>query len=100
MATLKYLFAKMDIYHSSFSKNSPAGVYLFKDNNGNTKAICEICSKLTIKTSEQRHSVIISLWHPYFLTIENLWGSSPKIFVSLEVTTACRFFSNVIVKIP
>ena len=28
----------------------PAGIYLFKVNNGNTRTICEICLKLTIKT--------------------------------------------------
>ena len=29
-------------------------IYLSKVNNGNTKAMCEICSKLTIKKSERR----------------------------------------------
>ena len=29
----------------------PADIYLFKVNNGNSRAMCEICSKLTIKTS-------------------------------------------------
>ena len=33
----------------------PAGIYLFKVNNGNTKAMCKICSKLTINTPERRH---------------------------------------------
>ena len=32
----------------------PAGVYLLKVNNRNTRKRCEICSKLTIKTPEQR----------------------------------------------
>ena len=31
-----------------------AGIYLFKANNENTRAMCEICSKLTIKTTERR----------------------------------------------
>ena len=31
----------------------PAGIYLLKVNNGNTRAICEICSKLTIKAPER-----------------------------------------------
>ena len=31
----------------------PAGNYMFKVNNRNTRTRCEICSKLTIKTSEQ-----------------------------------------------
>ena len=34
----------------------PTNIYLFKVNNGNTRKKCEICSKLTIKTPEQRRS--------------------------------------------
>ena len=33
----------------------PANIYLFKVNKGNTSKICEVCSKLTIKTPGQRH---------------------------------------------
>ena len=33
----------------------PAGIYMFKVNNRNTRKRCEICSKLTIKIQEQRH---------------------------------------------
>ena len=33
----------------------PAGNYMFKVNNRNTRTRCEICSKLTIKISERRH---------------------------------------------
>ena len=32
-----------------------AGIYIFKVINGNSRKICEICSKLTIRTSERRH---------------------------------------------
>ena len=32
----------------------PAGIYLLKVNNRNTRTRCEICSKLTIKTPEGR----------------------------------------------
>ena len=32
----------------------PASTYLFKVNNRNTRTMCEICSKLTIKTTERR----------------------------------------------
>ena len=32
----------------------PAGNYMFKANNKNTRTRFEICSKLTIKTSERR----------------------------------------------
>ena len=30
----------------------PANIYLFKDDNRNTRKRCEICSKLAIKTPE------------------------------------------------
>ena len=33
----------------------PAGIYVLKVNNRNTRTSCEICSKLTIKTPERRH---------------------------------------------
>ena len=33
----------------------PAGSYMFKVSNRNTRAKCEICSKLTIKTPERHH---------------------------------------------
>ena len=34
---------------------NPAGNYMFKVNNRNTRTRCEICSKLTIKTPERRY---------------------------------------------
>ena len=34
---------------------NPAGIYLLKVNNRNTRMRCEICSELTIKTPERRH---------------------------------------------
>ena len=37
-------------------------IYLFKVNNGNTKKRCKICSKLTIKTTEQS---LASFWYVY-----------------------------------
>ena len=33
----------------------PAGNYMLKVKNRNTRTRCEICSKLTIKTPERRH---------------------------------------------
>ena len=33
----------------------PAGNYMFKVNNRNTRTRCEICSKLTIKIPDRRH---------------------------------------------
>ena len=40
-------------------KNSPTSIYLFIMNNSNTKKRCEICSKITIKTPEQRSTIFI-----------------------------------------
>ena len=34
--------------------HNPFGIYMFKVNNRNTRTRCEIYSKLTIKTPEQR----------------------------------------------
>ena len=41
---------------------SPAGNYMFKVNNRNTRTRCEICSKLAIKTPERR---LASFWCLY-----------------------------------
>ena len=43
----------------------PAGIYLLNVNNRNTRARCEICSKLTIKTPERCH------WHRLYVFIVN-----------------------------
>ena len=40
----------------------PANIYPLKVSNRNTRKRCEICSKLTIKTPEQRPLK----WHTYF----------------------------------
>ena len=37
------------------TRNIPAGDYMVKVNNRNTRARGEICSKLAIKTPERRH---------------------------------------------
>ena len=39
-----------------FFKTVPVGIYLLKFINRNTRIKCEICSKLTIKTPEQRQA--------------------------------------------
>ena len=38
-----------------FLRNNPANIYLFIVHNRNIRERCEICSKLTIETSELRH---------------------------------------------
>ena len=40
------------MYHIETSK--PACIVLFEVKKGNTRTMCEVCSKLTIKTPEQR----------------------------------------------
>ena len=42
------------VIDTHFYKNL-AGIYLLKADNGNTKTRCKICSKLIIKTPEQRY---------------------------------------------
>ena len=44
-----------DVTHCFEQSKYPVGIYLLKVNNRNTRTRCEICSKLTIKTQEQRH---------------------------------------------
>ena len=43
-------------------EKNPAGNYMFKVNNRNTRTRYEICSKLTIKTPERRQA---SFWCLY-----------------------------------
>ena len=55
---------KMVLKDSSWlRKPSPAGIYLLKVNNRNTRTRCKICSKLTIQTPKWHH------WHLYFVFI-------------------------------
>ena len=35
----------------------PAGTYLLKVNNRKSRTSCEICARLTVKTSERRHTL-------------------------------------------
>ena len=40
---------------TNLTPQTPAGIYMFKVNNRNTKARCETCSNSTIKTTERLH---------------------------------------------
>ena len=40
----------------------PDGIYLFKVANGNTRTICEICLKLTIKTSDGYNRLLSTIF--------------------------------------
>ena len=58
----------------------PAGTYLFKVNNRNTRSNCEICSKLTVKTTKQRH------WRRSGVFIVNFEHISHLVLVFLLLT--------------
>ena len=60
--------------------SSPADNYMFKVNNRNTRTRCEICSKLTIKTSERRH------WRHSGVFIVNVGHISNFVLVFLLLT--------------
>ena len=50
----------------------PVGNYMFKVNHRNPRLMCEICSKLTIKTPERRqrpHFGVLLLTLNIFLTL-------------------------------
>ena len=47
--------SKSNLKRSILNPAFPAGNYMFKANNRNTKTRCEICSKLTIKTPKRPH---------------------------------------------
>ena len=51
---LKHLFSHPNKNVCGIVYN-PAGNYMWKVNNGNTRTRCEMFSKLTIKTPERRH---------------------------------------------
>ena len=58
----------------------PAGSYMFKVNNRNTRTRCEICSKLTIKTPERRQ------WSRSGVFIVNFEHNSYLALVFLSLT--------------
>ena len=68
-------------------KTLPAGIYMFKVNDGNTRKLCEIGSKLRIKTPEQRHwchsgifMLNLNRFHTFFWCFHRwLWTSKFQI---------------------
>ena len=66
--------------HSRHCYRYPAGIYLFKVNNRNTRTRCEICSKLTINTPERRH------WRRSGVFIVNFEHISHLVLVFLLLT--------------
>ena len=55
----------------------PAGNYMLKVNNRNTRTSCEICLNLTIKTPERCHwrftSQILKMWIHKNINIQISW---------------------------
>ena len=60
--------------------HNPAGNYMFKVNNKNTRTRCEICSKLTIKMPERRQ------WRRFGVFIVNFEHISQLVLVFLLLT--------------
>ena len=54
-------FQKVLLSVDSLLVDHPAAVYLFQVNNGDTRTVFEICSKLIIKTPDRRHSRIYGI---------------------------------------
>ena len=66
--------------HGLGATNIPAGIYLLKVNNRNTRTRCEICSKLTINTPERRN------WRRSGVFIVNFEHISHLVLVFLLLT--------------
>ena len=75
----------------------PAAIYLLNFNNRNSRARCEICSELTIKTPEQRHwcrsgVFIVNFEHIWLLVLAGF-------FVNLKhVIAGCYLHGTVVTK--
>ena len=52
---VQHHFAQLQKVSDFQFRINPAGNYMFKVNNRNTRTRCEICSKLTIKIPQRRH---------------------------------------------
>ena len=62
---IKYLICRLNSQNhmTERSCNFPAGIYLLKVNNRNTRTRCQKCSKLTLKIPEQRLVPTASFWY-------------------------------------
>ena len=58
---LSFLNVSIKIWERMIIDHHPAGNYMFKVNNRNTRARCEICSKLTIRTYFTHFSFVLIL---------------------------------------
>ena len=70
---------------ATFKNSLPAANYMFKVNKRNTRTRCEICSKLTIKISEQRQ------WHRSGIFIVSFEHISHVVLVFLLLTLNSKY---------
>ena len=59
----------------------PAGIYLLKVYNRNTKTRCEICSNLTVKTPERRQNDVIGVVLVSFLLTLNIFQTLSSVSI-------------------
>ena len=65
---MKHIFGEIDFFqyffilHTVQKYNNPAGIYLPKTSNGNTKNLCEIYSKLTTMTPDRPYWLRSGTW--------------------------------------
>ena len=59
----------------------PAGIYLLKVYNRNTKTRCEICSNLTVKTPERRQNDVIDVVLVSFLLTLNIFQTLSSVSI-------------------
>ena len=85
LTSLKYAFINL-LWASSIKQISadPAGIYLLKVNNINTRTKWEICSKLIIKIPERRY------WRHSGIFIVNFEHISHLVLVFLLLTLKCN----------
>ena len=86
-----FVWFKAKLFISGLENTSPANIYFFKVKNLDTRKKCEICSKLTIKTSERRRSGI------FVVNIEHKsshWGPCQKSTMKFCVKIVIGFWQK------
>ena len=83
------LFSASNNMHICYLKDSnPANIYLFKVKIRSIRKMSEICSKLTIKTTERRHSTLSVVF------IINFDHFSPLFPVFISLTLSINLFAE------
>ena len=81
--------------------SNPASLYLLKVNNGNTRAICEINSKLTIKTPERLHWRRSGVFNVNFEEISHIPAGIYLLKINNRITrTRCETCSKLTIMTP